>query len=207
MAYVSQYTGQQTDNYNNRIGTLENSVSTMTSNINSHGTRITNLENSVSNILNAVYPVGAIYISTVSTSPATLFGGTWSQIQDTFLLCAGSTYTAGSTGGEAAHTLTTAETPAHTHTRGTMNITGHCVPAHSSGVCYLNVTGAAGAFYTGLPVDNCGKVQVSGTWTADRGLYFDASRNWTGETSSVGSGGSHNNMPPYLTVYVWKRTA
>ena len=57
------------------------------------------------NIAEVIYPVGAIYISTVSTNPADLFGfGTWEQIKDVFLLSAGTTYTAGSTGGEATHT-------------------------------------------------------------------------------------------------------
>ena len=64
----------------------------------------------------AAYPVGAIYISTVSTSPASLFGGTWEQLNDRFLLGAGDTYSAGSTGGEAEHTLTKAEMPNHSHT-------------------------------------------------------------------------------------------
>lgn len=63
----------------------------------------------------AAYPVGAIYISTVSTSPASLFGGTWEQLKDRFLLGAGDTYSAGSTGGEAEHTLTVDEMPSHQH--------------------------------------------------------------------------------------------
>lgn len=70
---------------------------------------------SAANLLPKIYPVGAIYWSTKSTSPASLFGGTWTQIKDRFLLCAGSTYSAGSTGGEAAHTLTVAEMPSHNH--------------------------------------------------------------------------------------------
>lgn len=68
-------------------------------------------------MLKLVYPVGAVYISTTSTSPATLFGfGTWARIQDRFLLSAGSTYSAGATGGEAEHTLTVNEMPKHSHT-------------------------------------------------------------------------------------------
>ena len=67
------------------------------------------------NPLNA-YPVGSIYMSVNSTSPATLFGGTWEQIQDVFLLAAGSTYTAGDTGGSASHTLIVDELPSHVHT-------------------------------------------------------------------------------------------
>ena len=63
----------------------------------------------------AAYPVGAIYISADSTSPASLFGGTWEQLKDRFLLGAGDTYSAGSTGGEATHTLTVGEMPSHSH--------------------------------------------------------------------------------------------
>lgn len=64
------------------------------------------------------HPVGSIYLSTQSTSPASLFGGTWEQIKDRFLLAAGDTYSAGSTGGEAIHTLTISEMPSHKHDFG-----------------------------------------------------------------------------------------
>ena len=40
-------------------------------------------------ILNIIYPVGSIYMSTNSTNPSTLFGGTWKQIKDRFLLACG----------------------------------------------------------------------------------------------------------------------
>lgn len=85
----------------------------------------------VSQLLDLFYPVGSIYTSTKNTNPAATLGGTWTQIKDRFLLCAGDSYSAGATGGSAthahttgSHTLTIAETPTHTHTRGTMNITG-----------------------------------------------------------------------------------
>ena len=68
-------------------------------------------------LLDAFYPVGSIYQSVNSTSPATLFGGgTWERIEDKFLLAAGGTYAAGSTGGEAEHKLTVEEMPSHHHT-------------------------------------------------------------------------------------------
>lgn len=63
----------------------------------------------------SLMPVGYVYISTSSTSPQTLFGGTWERIQGRFLLAADSTYTAGSTGGEATHTLSVDEIPSHRH--------------------------------------------------------------------------------------------
>ena len=68
-------------------------------------------------MLDNVWPVGSIYMSVNSTNPGTLFGGTWTQLQNRFLLGAGSSYTNGATGGEATHTLTTNEMPSHKHDR------------------------------------------------------------------------------------------
>ena len=68
------------------------------------------------NILETVYPIGAIYLSVNATNPSVLFNfGTWERIEDRFLLAAGSSYEAGSVGGEAEHTLTELEMPAHDH--------------------------------------------------------------------------------------------
>ena len=61
------------------------------------------------------FPIGSIYLSVNSTSPASLFGGTWEKIKDKFLLASGDTYTNGATGGEATHTLTVEEMPSHSH--------------------------------------------------------------------------------------------
>lgn len=65
-----------------------------------------------------VYPVGAIYITTVSVSPASIFGGSWEKIEGRFLLGASTNYPVGSRGGEAEHTLTVDEMPAHSHKYG-----------------------------------------------------------------------------------------
>lgn len=127
-----------------------------------------------------VYPVGSIYMSVNNTNPATLFGfGTWEQIKDTFLLSAGDTYTAGNTGGEATHTLTDLEMPSHNHR-------------------LLN--GYSGGTWSG---GNYGQVANTGT-TGEKHVFYD---NDTSRTSSAGGGQAHNNMPPYLVVYMWKRTA
>jgi hypothetical protein len=127
------------------------------------------------NVAQLVYPVGAIYMSTVATNPSTLFGfGTWEQIKDTFLLAAGNTYTGGSTGGEAAVTLTTKQIPSHNHA-----------------IFYPNA--GAGNNYAPIGYPNVGSKST-----------FWAVGSYTGD---VGGGEAHNNMPPYLAVYVWKRTA
>ena len=124
-------------------------------------------------VLDMVYPVGSIYMSVNATSPSTLFGGTWEQIQDRFLLAAGNSYSAGATGGEATHTLTIDELPDHGHT-----------------ILYYDASGN----------------QSFGYQFGSKGT-----RSGTPESSSgighTGGSKAHNNMPPYLAVYMWKRTA
>ena len=127
--------------------------------------------------LQRVYPVGSIYMSVSSTSPAELFGGTWELIQDRFLLAAGSGYAAGATGGEAEHTLTESEMPGHTHAVAMRN------------------TGTEAAGF-GLTKANSFE---------DRVFVTESIGSFS--TSSSGGGSAHNNMPPYLAVYIWKRTA
>lgn len=61
----------------------------------------------------AAHPVGSYYWSSESTNPAELFGGTWEQVKDRFVLAAGDTYSAGAVGGEAKHGLTVNELPVH----------------------------------------------------------------------------------------------
>lgn len=74
------------------------------------------------------YPVGAIYLSVTDVNPAALFGGTWERIGGRFLLGADSTYAAGSTGGEAEHTLTVDEMPRHNHESDNLNASGNATP-------------------------------------------------------------------------------
>lgn len=122
-------------------------------------------------VFDMVYPVGSVYVSVNSTSPATLFGGTWVQIKDKFLLSAGDTYKAGATGGEATHVLTVDEMPRHNHSIDNLNTSGSTTP-------YMTVQAQEKKGYGG-------NVQT----------FF------------TGGGQAHNNMPPYIVVYIWQRTA
>ncbi len=140
---------------------------------------ITTLEVNSENILDNVYPIGSIYMSVNSTNPSLLFGGTWEQIKDRFLLSAGDNYKAGDIGGEASHLLTASESGlrSHNHLVGRDNDAG----------------------YNG----NNGSIHANGN-------YSDSTNgaNWKLYTSSVSDQNakvSHNNMPPYLTVYMFKR--
>ena len=87
-------------------------------NLNKMDARIANAVEK-SDLLNLIYPVGSIYMSVNSTNPAILFGGTWEQIKDTFLLACGDTYKNGESGGEATHSLTFDEMPPHFHSCNT----------------------------------------------------------------------------------------
>lgn len=140
-------------------------------------------------VLDNVYPIGSIYMNVNSTNPGTLFGGTWEQIQGRFLLGMSSSYPAGSQGGEASHTLTENELPAHAHN-----------PANEAGY-YGFITNSQKAFTVG----DMGSQSGSGRYYPYASAEFDISRNTL--TGTTGGGKSHNNMPPYLSIYIWKRTA
>ena len=124
----------------------------------------------VSQFIDMIYPVGSIYMSASATRPETLFGGTWESIGGRFLLGADATYAAGSTGGEATHTLTVSEMPIHYHDITTRTVAG----------------------------DYQGHLSTTGNTTSTIGNT---------RTEKSGDGQPHNNMPPYLSVFMWKRTA
>lgn len=139
-----------------------------------------------------IYPVGSIYMSVNATNPKELFGGTWEKIQGKFLLGMSSSYPAGSTGGEATHTLTSSEIPFHNHDIGQQGNTSKILP-------------------TQIAVDDSSHEQYVTTLEGGASGWYKSSVAWDGriatrdQTSPYGQ--AHNNMPPYLAVYIWKRTA
>lgn len=137
-----------------------------------------------SNFLLAAHPVGSYYQTSNPENPAVTFGGgTWEQVKDRFLLAAGDTYAAGSTGGEAEHTLTIAEMPEHRHIEN--------MQASNDGIATIAIRNSKGntSGMAGYPQND---------WlTNSLGL----------STDGAGKDVAHNNMPPYLTVYTWHRIA
>ena len=127
--------------------------------------------------LDLIYPVGSIYITTSSTSPASSIGGSWSKIEPgTFLMAAGEIYNVLSTGRANTHTLTVSEMPRHMHT---------------ADMAWIENTGGQ-------------------TITRGKFVYRDSGRTtaqpvW--EVSSTGLNQPHNNMPKYIAVNIYYRTA
>lgn len=134
---------------------------------------------------NSQHPIGSIYISTSSTfNPQTAWGGTWRKTADgRCLIGANDTYPLGSTGGEERHYLTGNEMPPHGHSAG---------KAASFKLGHEGIANSA--------IDHYGK----------QFLYIDQTSTNASEvlnTNASGGGASHNNMQPYLAVYIWERTA
>lgn len=186
-------------------------------------------------IVDFIYPVGSLFISTTSTNPSTYLGGTWERwgqgrvpisVSDT-----DSDFNAANkTGGEKTHILSTDEMPSHLHAKGTLatssagahehNVSGTAVSAgththkgwnrnvYSGGGNHaaLVTTGTSSSSATQKDVASSAGAHehsVSGT-AASAGNH---SHTISGSTASAGSGNAHNNMPPYITCYMWKRTA
>ena len=156
-----------------------------------------------SSIFDIIYPVGSIYMSVNSTDPGTLMAGTqWQRITGRFLLAAtdggssGASQAAGNTGGAATVTLTAAQSGlrAHSHGAGTNQaFLRYNQGTVSSGVSERSVASGASGNYK-APVVNNANVD----WN-----YISATASKDAEDATS----AHNNMPPYLAVYVWKRTA
>lgn len=124
--------------------------------------------------LDMIYPIGSIYLSMNNVNPSSLFGGIWEQIKDRFLLACGNTYNPGDVGGEAKHTLSVDEIPSHYHN------------------LYYN-TEKSGYVRTGV---------IAARNTATTEIQSNASGIFSVYTQNQGGGQSHNNMPPYLSIYV-----
>lgn len=127
----------------------------------------------------SIYPIGSIYISMSAISPSTFFGGVWEKIEGVFLLASDASHEIGSTGGEAEHTLTENEMPKHNH-----NIAAD-VTSSTEALEYER--------YMASGVNAIEESQVG--------------RYWSAGTRSTGGSKPHNNMPPYLAVYMWKRVS
>ena len=145
-----------------------------------------------SEVINLIYPVGSIYISVVSTNPGTLFGvGTWGAFgtgRTLVGLDAGQTEfdVVEETGGAKTHALSEAELAVHTHVQN----------AHDHVPYGAGATGGA----LNMPV-------YTGAVLTPQELSTETIATTVATNQNTGSGTAHNNLQPYIVVYMWKRTA
>lgn len=191
-------------------------------------------------------------MSTVDVDPSTLFGGTWERIKDTFLLAAGDSYSAGSTGGSANHTHTNPSTStlsantgayngtsgnwsgtsgSYSGTSGSTAITIDQMPSHTHKMRYESggypgntanhrvrdgvvnnwettyATGELWNTYTGGGQGHTHSIPSHTHSIPSHNHSIPSHTHSMNHSHTVGNTGSSSNMPPYLTVYCWRRTA
>ena len=155
------------------------------------------VETTMGNILETYYPIGAVYISAVNTSPATLFGGTWTSITGGVLLPANS---AGVTGGSD----TVSYTPSGSITfTGTINSALADLPSHTHSANVPRITTSVKS-WTGGSDDSFNNVT---TTTSSVGGSQGHTHGFSGGGSFTGNALTYDNRMPYITVYAWRRTA
>lgn len=175
--------------------------------------------------LSVMYPVGSIYMSAdANFNPNTTFGGTWVKIENRFLLGSGSKGV-GATGGEENVTLTSEQMPEHTHSGSIGESGSH---SHTGGTMDIQGTTSNNILGDWDSATFTGAFKKGG-WGFDNGgfgynygrggMEIQASNSWGGQSSedgehthdltidNAGGGQSHNNMPPYEVINIWKRTA
>ncbi len=145
----------------------------------------------VKQLLDIMYPVGSIYITASNTNPQELFGGEWESYgEGRTLIGAGEgtdinnetvKFVENSIGGEYNHKLTVEEMPSHTH----------AMRRGGSALCI-------GGSISGVPNSN------GFSYANNAGWWFGHNKDVDSIASSGGSN-SHNNMPPYIVTYMWKR--
>lgn len=170
-------------------------------------------------VMNASFPVGAVYISVNSTNPSTLFGGVWEEFaQGRTLIGTGTSdisFTAGTTGGESNHILSEIEMPSHTHTQNAhTHANSVWTDAHShNGAVYTRDSKAGISNDYGSKGDHvCGQINGNKTWkdgwakanSAGVGVNINNVSS-TATNNNAGGNASHNNLPPYIVTYMWKR--
>lgn len=168
--------------------------------------RLDTIVDEINNFTNKIYPVGSIYMSFSPTDPSTLFGGTWLKLENKFLLGSG-TRNVNVTGGEENHTLTVNEMPVHTHSQNAHN---HAPKENSSysGLTFLvgvqNASFTSSNYYS-LSTLKTGKASIVYTTHASGLLNPNVTANSIATNNNTGGGKTHNNMPPYVVVHMWRR--
>lgn len=185
-------------------------------------------------LVDIIYPVGSIYMSVNDTDPSILFGGTWTRWgQGRVPVGVNESETefnaAEKADGAKTHTLTAAQMPSHTHTQNAHNHTqdAHTHTESGSGHLHTFLNGKWGLFTNANDVMSDIADNISGstnkyptierqfTWYSSNGTEKAkvslnstqaTNRAATATNQNTGGGQAHNNLQPYITCYMWKRT-
>lgn len=159
-------------------------------------------------VADIVYPIGSIYLSVNNINPGTIFGGTWvswgsGQVPVGVNTSVSQFATVEQTGGEITHTLTTAEMPSHDH-----SISGGACTTGSGG-SHNHTYGVTVHPAVGFTLGANGYSTVTGDNqnTSSNGNHSHSVPNHAHDIGNTGGGQAHNNLQPYITCYMWKRTA
>lgn len=175
----------------------------------------------LNNIKNIIYPIGSIYMSTTSTNPSSFFGGVWEAFaQGRTIIGVGTSdqsFIANTMGGTSRHTLTESEMPSHTHSQQahthstTVTSVGH---NHNTGVIIrtdkVGIANDYGNTGNHLCSQTGGLLMQNTDWVSENTVEVIVGVTNVSSTAinnSTGGGQSHNNLPPYIVTYIWRRTA
>jgi len=183
---------------------LEDEINNINENVNKANKEINEVKRDTYNLkiefqkdlLERVYPVGSYYWSSNNISPEELFGGKWEQINGRFIFATDDRHPVGSEGGEESHVLTINEMPSHSHNyqRSTFNNTIKVKEDNSA-----NNKCPCSHVYNIMNMNNL----MRNNFSMNRFYNNNNFNNLL--TEFTGSGYAHNNMPPYLAAYCWRR--
>lgn len=164
-----------------------------------------------SSIFDLIYPIGSVYMSVNNINPNVLFGGRWEQLKDRFLLGSGDTYENGSTGGSADAVVVK-----HNHTQNphnhNQNAHNHTASADGKQSFLTAPTGSSWNEIQGSDISGSGYHYVAtkdksnyNVWVSQTANNTATNQAQTATNKEAGVDGTGKNLPPYLTVYMWKR--
>lgn len=205
---------------NSASGLTSTNVQAAIEELNNNATDYATVISRLNNIVNVVYPVGSIYISTSGTNPANLFGGTWQAFGTGRTLVGintgdGDFNSVEKTGGSKTKTLAVANIPSHTHSIPALSGTAASAGAHNhynstffvghGNAWVLNDSNSDGIAGTDNACPGCGYWTTKYNSTA--GAHTHSVTTNASTTGATGSTSAFSTMDPYITVYMWKRTA
>ena len=207
------------DDWNNNTTSIDSAMQANKTNISNNATNITSILNGLSTVntddtnsvfyklMKLIYPVGSLYWSSKSTNPSSLFGGTWVQIKDRFVLACGDTYkTVGATGGASSVTLSVDNMPTHNHSftpSGKVSSHNHGLNNHTHSFSGSGTTGgmsdnATGDFQSVIRGVNVTATTLSGESTT----VANNSKTWTKGCFSTGNSFSSYGVNFYTPDHV-----